>query len=448
MERQPLGATADRYRLALLIARARWVSIAFGLVEAVVSDPPPISRAGLFAGLIVSALYNVPAGQPRRFSARGLERFLVVTLAADFVVISNAIVLAANAPNDNAYLLWVLPCLEAALLFEWRGALGFSGAFLIGFSLWVAERKQLYGATATPGQYIFGAVTMLIVAGFAAGMTAIAQRSARAAQGRASQLAHAYTATQQLNQQLSDFLYALVHEMRSPLTVVSGYAEMLREPSFAGGPEGRRALDAIVSKAEVLNEIVEELLVTARLEAGKLELDGVELRLADAVAAACDRAADRARLTEMTVTCAAVPADVVAAADHAAVDRILDNLLANALVYSRRGGSIEVSAGGDGATCWVRVRDHGVGVPAGMEERIFDRFVRAHEESHRRGSGLGLYLARALARRMHGDLSLESSTPGKGSVFLLTLPRSPATGAAASVPGGEPTAAAAERTAG
>jgi signal transduction histidine kinase len=422
METQSLG---DRHRLALLISRARWASIVFGLVEALVSDPPPISRAGLLTGLAISALYNVPAGMPHRFSARGLEWLLAATLTADFLVVSNAIALAANAPNDNAYLLWVLPGLEAALLFEWRGALAFSAGFLVAFSLWVAERKQLYDATATPGQYIFGAVTMLIVAGFAAGMTAIAQRSARVAAAQAAQIARAYTETQDLNQQLSDFLNALVHEMRSPLTVVSGYAEMLRDPAFASGPDAAHALDAIVAKADTLNEIVEELLVTARLEAGRLDLEGAPVPLGDAVRAAAGRAADRARLTKMSIVVADVSGDVVAVGDRPAIDRILDNLLANALTYGGRDTAVEVSAGADGTACSVRVRDHGVGVPAGMEERIFDRFVRAHEATHRRGSGLGLYVARALARRMHGELAVERSAPGEGSVFLVTLPRAP-----------------------
>src|SRR5258708_30191081 len=110
-----MAPVEERTRLARLVATARWISIAFGLLEARTTTPPPVSRLGMAGGLFVSAAYNLVAMRPQRFSPRGLEKLLGSCLVADFLVVSNSVALAANSPVDDGYLLYVLVALEAAV---------------------------------------------------------------------------------------------------------------------------------------------------------------------------------------------------------------------------------------------------------------------------------------------------------------------------------------------
>jgi signal transduction histidine kinase len=218
------------------------------------------------------------------------------------------------------------------------------------------------------------------------------------------------------------FLDIAVHELRSPLTVIQGYASLL-EGGDLGSLEAPalKAVRVIAAKAREAQEIASSLLTVARLESNELRIDREEIPLADLLAAVHDRVGPRLDLGGGTLTLAC-PAAARALGDADLVARIMDNLVNNALTYSDPPATVSLSVGSARGGVDIRVGDRGPGVPEQDRERIFERFVRGAGAARAAGTGLGLYVSRECARRMGGDLVLEMSEVGKGSTFLLTLP--------------------------
>ena len=181
----------------------------------------------------------------------------------------------------------------------------------------------------------------------------------------------------------------------------------------------------LATKAAELGRLVDDLLLTSRLESGGLpaRADLLDLRLL--TEAAAQRARPRLDLVGGQLEIA-LPADPVwVSADPEQLTRILDNLVNNAITYRRiaQPAWVRIEALVDGQMALVAVEDRGRGVPPEMQERIFERFVRAEETSDRTsGTGLGLYISRQLAERHGGRVELERSSPGEGSRFVLKLP--------------------------
>jgi two-component system sensor histidine kinase BaeS len=220
-----------------------------------------------------------------------------------------------------------------------------------------------------------------------------------------------------------DLLANVRHDLKTPLTVVTGFAEALRDGT-ATGPEGAaRAGDAIAQEAERMGRLVEDLRSIDELGTGGLALRPEALdpaRLAaDAVARFAPRAAGRVDLR------ADSDGGLSLAADRAAVERILGNLIDNSLAVARPGGHVLVEARlAAGGSVAFRVSDDGPGFPAGSLERAFDRFFRADLSRTGSGTGLGLSIVRALARAHGGDAVAENLAPS-GARVTVTLPSLP-----------------------
>jgi len=231
--------------------------------------------------------------------------------------------------------------------------------------------------------------------------------------------ARLYADAQSARQSMSEFLDVVVHELRSPLTVVGGYFNMMREGVFGDAPqEWARPLEIVENKVREAQRMVDELLLAARLETGEIPCHEEELDLAEVVQAAVARAQPRAHLNNAELV--VVPGGSGhALGDIAHVARILDNLINNALVYGGDPAHVEVAAL-NGAARGIAVSDRGPGVPAEHRERIFERFFRGQEGVH--GSGLGLYVSRRLAEACRGSLELELAVEDTGSRFVLRLP--------------------------
>jgi signal transduction histidine kinase len=237
--------------------------------------------------------------------------------------------------------------------------------------------------------------------------------------------ARLYAQAQEAARAKAAFLNLAAHELRTPLTVVSGYISMLREGSL-GLPDERwrRPLDIIAGKCAELGALVENLLVTARLDHTDEESVGTPLDLGAAAVEAVRRAAPRVELLGARLGVEVPPSPLTVLVPRGHVARILDNLVNNALSYSRGAADVLVSVRDD-AMPLVAVEDRGEGVPEAMRQRIFERFVRVEtgRESERTGTGLGLAISRELAERCGGSLELEWSEPGRGSRFVVRLPR-------------------------
>jgi two-component system, sensor histidine kinase len=223
----------------------------------------------------------------------------------------------------------------------------------------------------------------------------------------------------------SEFLNMAAHELRTPLSVIIGYLSMLSDGTLGEHPpRWGRALEMLNTKAAELNKIVEDLLAAARLASGAFPEQAGPCDLRQLAGEAVQRTKARAELLDAEVS-VEVPADPVPAhADPVHVSRILDNLLNNALTYARGRPWVRVGVTRTAGEAVVEVEDHGIGIPAQVRERIFERFFRANDPQlpPHPGTGLGLYISRELASRHHGRLAVVASTPGRGSIVALTLP--------------------------
>jgi signal transduction histidine kinase len=224
----------------------------------------------------------------------------------------------------------------------------------------------------------------------------------------------------------SEFLNMAAHELRTPLTVINGYLSMLNDGSLGEPPpRWRGPVELLAAKAGELGRLVDDLLLTSRLESGGLPARADRLDLRSVVDAAARRAGPRVELVRGHLECDLPPDPVLVTGDPEQLSRVLDNLLNNALTY-RRGNQppwVRLEVVTENGQAGVAVEDRGRGVPSEMRERIFERFVRADEVSDRTsGTGLGLYISQQLAQRHGGKVELEHSVLGQGSRFVLRLP--------------------------
>jgi PAS domain S-box-containing protein len=222
-----------------------------------------------------------------------------------------------------------------------------------------------------------------------------------------------------------DFLSIASHELRTPLTTLRLEIESLRR-SLRLRPEkaltsGQLARNVEVAGAQTarLVALVENLLDVSRLASGRLELQTTEFDLSDLVTDVVNR-------LRPALEAARCPAEIVEQTtivgkwDRLRLDQVLSNLLSNAIKYGA-GHAIEVRLRRGHAYARIEVRDHGIGIAADDQDRIFQRFERAASGTHYGGFGLGLWISREIVMALGGSIELESA-PGKGSTFTVLLP--------------------------
>jgi signal transduction histidine kinase len=228
---------------------------------------------------------------------------------------------------------------------------------------------------------------------------------------------------ERLERTKSDFLQLASHELRTPLTVLLGYVSMIRDGDVKPDTQAfARVLSILEDRLNQVNTIVEQMLEAARLEEGNTLLNLVVFDLVELAAESVAGIKARTR-TDHPIGFRPATAKLRLRSDRPLVAAILDQLLDNAVKYSPEGGEIECSLAEMGGRAQFTVQDHGLGIAPEDQGRIFTRFGRlvTRENSHIMGAGLGLFLAREHARRMGGDITVESR-PAEGSAFTLSLP--------------------------
>jgi PAS domain S-box-containing protein len=222
----------------------------------------------------------------------------------------------------------------------------------------------------------------------------------------------------------SQFVATLSHELRTPLASLHGAALTLREHDLPAQTQDD-LLEMIAEQSNRLANLVEEILVAGQLDSGTLRVVADTFDPEELVRGAVT--VGRSRLgEEATIELALAPVVPKVHGDGERTRQVLLNLLDNAIKYSPSGGRIEVGLAPVGDRLHFSVKDEGLGIPAGEQERIFDKFYRLDPDQRRGigGTGLGLYICRELVRSMHGRIWVESE-PGKGTTFTFELPAEP-----------------------
>ncbi len=251
----------------------------------------------------------------------------------------------------------------------------------------------------------------------------LAARQRRFADELEHKIADATTRLVEMDRLKSDFVALASHELRTPLTALQGFSELLATRPFAGG-EVRRLAEIMRGEIERLGRIVSDFLDLARLERGlppairRAVLDPAPL-IADAVD--LFRRTRTTHQLELHVDGALPCVD----ADADALDRVLKNLIGNALKYSPPGSCVRVRArAGDGVIA-VEVEDEGPGIPAEERARVFEPYYRARgADTLGTGTGLGLSVVKSLVEA-HGGTVRADATPGEGTRMTVMLPALP-----------------------
>jgi signal transduction histidine kinase len=234
-----------------------------------------------------------------------------------------------------------------------------------------------------------------------------------------------YVAAAAANQAKSDFLNMAAHELRTPITVLTGYLSLLSDGAMGPAPDSwTKPINVLTAKTGELDKIVDDLLQASRIESRALPLVGAKVDLRKVVEDAVDRARLRADLLHAEISTKLAHDPVVVEADAVQLGRVLDNLINNALSYTLRPARLLIEVSTDSEHAVVRVEDNGVGIAKHEHEKIFDRFYRnaGPMAVNVPGVGLGLYISRQLAQNHGGTLLVKSSTPEEGTVFELELP--------------------------
>ena len=229
----------------------------------------------------------------------------------------------------------------------------------------------------------------------------------------------------ELEKAKSEFLRLASHELRGPAAMLGGYLSLMEDESLGPIPKRMRpVLPLLRAKAAQINLLANEMVEAARLEDQRLQLKRRQVDLREVVRRCLKTAQQSASPKHHLRFDDRVHHRLPGSADPMRLDIIIGNLIDNAIKYSPAGGDITVQLSIAGELALVSVRDLGIGIAPEDMNRLFVRFSRLVPETDVPGTGLGLYLARELAR-LHGGDIVAVSKPGEGSEFTLSLPLEP-----------------------
>ena len=221
----------------------------------------------------------------------------------------------------------------------------------------------------------------------------------------------------------SEFLANMSHELRTPLNAILGFSQVLRERLF-GEVNQKQAeyLDDILTSANHLLALINDILDLSKVEAGQVELDVAPFSLREALERGVVMVRERATKDGVQVAIRALPDADVVTGDERRIRQVIFNLLSNAVKFTPAGGAVDVSAARLNGEVRVSVADTGPGIAVEDYERIFEEFQQTEAGvEQREGTGLGLALSKQLVE-LHGGRIWVDSKLGHGSTFVFTLP--------------------------
>jgi signal transduction histidine kinase len=361
--------------------------------------------------------FRVPA-PPRLPLAAALGLALLLPVAA------YATAVAAQGLFENApFLLFVLAVLGTAWCGGILPALASVGASaFLSYAFILRASDPSHHLSAPAALAVFAPVATVVAAMTSAAREAVQERDRAAEILRESDARERARAVElQAALRIRDtFLSIASHELKTPLTALKLSAQgLLRASAGAPGP-ATRAAELVLAQVTRLTTLVNALLDVSQMNEGRLRLEPVALDLASLVREVAGRLAGDAVAAGSTLEVDA-PAPVEGRFDRLRVEQVVTNLLSNAIKYGE-GRPVTVRVDGDAGAAEVLVRDRGIGIAAGEQARIFERFERADGARGYGGFGLGLWIVRELVTAHGGSIAVESA-PGAGSTFRVRLPR-------------------------
>jgi len=225
-----------------------------------------------------------------------------------------------------------------------------------------------------------------------------------------------------INQLKDEFIGLVSHELRTPLTVILGaLSTIITEGDKLSPKDKKQLIGDAYSEAETLSDILTNLLELARAQAHRLQITEEPVDIRETIDMVIGKMKQQIQSRQIVIDC---KESINVTADRVRVQRILHNLLDNAIKYSDPGTKIEIFARNDGNDVLIGVKDKGIGIPADKQGKLFEPFQRLEPQNIKAtGTGLGLVVCRRLVEAHGGRMWVESQT-GQGSTFQFTLPLS------------------------
>lgn len=226
------------------------------------------------------------------------------------------------------------------------------------------------------------------------------------------------------NQLKDEFLAMLSHELRNPLNAIVGWTQVLRQTS-GSTPEAARGIDAIERNSRVQSYLISDLLDFAGIRFGKMRLEKVRVDPKKALRGAVDGMTGQAQSKGVHLRADLPEGEVFVLGDEARLQQVFWNLLTNAIKFTPAGGRVEVTARESDESIEVEISDTGIGISPEFLPRLFDRFSQqgSRSDSKSSGLGIGLTIVRHLVTMHGGTIVVSSEGVGRGSSFIVRLPR-------------------------
>jgi signal transduction histidine kinase/ActR/RegA family two-component response regulator/type II secretory pathway pseudopilin PulG len=319
--------------------------------------------------------------------------------------------------RDDGDLLYVTDGLPDDPRFVDQGAIEVAGR--VWDVRWISRRSgsggALWLATATMlgGLIITSLLSMLLRAQL---------KERQQAEDTAERLRESEAALQQANRAKDEFLATLSHELRTPMTSIMGWSEMLADKTLDAGME-QEAIDAIRKSAKVQAQLIDDLLDLSRITAGKMMIEPGPVELSHPVMAALDTVRAAAQAKGVRVEFDLAP-DVWVNGDAHRLQQVVWNLVSNSVKFTPEGGEVSVTLRSVGNDAVLRVQDNGHGIEPHFMPHVFERFRQADSSTTRThmGLGLGLAIVRHLLELHGGAIKAFSEGAGRGSTFEVRLP--------------------------
>jgi signal transduction histidine kinase len=226
----------------------------------------------------------------------------------------------------------------------------------------------------------------------------------------------------ELDRMKDQFVSTISHELRTPITAIIGYLELMLDGEAGDLTEQQvRFLDIVSRNSDRLFRLVNDILTVARIDAGRLTLEPAHVDLVALAAGEVESARAAADVKDVELRFVSPDDPLSLWADPMRLGQLVGNLVSNAVKFTPKGGTVTLTVDRRGDTAVVEITDTGVGIPADEVDKLFERFFRASTAATEQGTGLGLSIVKSIAEAHGGTISVRSEE-GVGTTFLVELP--------------------------